>query len=86
MFFGQITEVEEPTSLGRTFAWEGMSGEPSVERLELEELDGERTRLVTVSTFESQADRDAMLAGGMEQGVNESYERLDELAARQRTG
>jgi uncharacterized protein YndB with AHSA1/START domain len=63
-----------------------MSGEPSVERLELEELDGGRTRLVTVSTFESQADRDAMLAGGMEQGVNESYERLDELAARQRTG
>jgi uncharacterized protein YndB with AHSA1/START domain len=83
VFFGDFREVEAPKLMVRSFAWEGMPGKQSVERAELEELDGGRTRIVVVSRFDSKEDRDGMLQSGMERGVNEGYERLDELLARQ---
>jgi uncharacterized protein YndB with AHSA1/START domain len=86
VFFGEIREVEEPKVIVRTFAWEGMPGKQSVERAEFEELDGERTRLVVTSSFESKEDRDGMLQSGMERGVVDSYARLDELFERQQAG
>jgi len=82
VFFGELREVREPELIERTFAWEGMPGKQSVERAEFEELDGGRTRLVVTSTFDSKEDRDGMLQSGMDRGVNDSYERLDELFAR----
>jgi uncharacterized protein YndB with AHSA1/START domain len=86
VFFGELREVQEPNLIVRTFAWEGMPGKFSVERAELEELDGERTRIVVTSTFDSKEDRDGMLESGMERGVVESYTRLDELFERQQPG
>jgi uncharacterized protein YndB with AHSA1/START domain len=83
VFFGDFREVEAPKLMVRTFAWEGMPGKQSVERAELEELEGGRTRIVVVSRFDSKEDRDGMLQSGMERGVNEGYERLDELLAQQ---
>ena len=41
-------------------------------------LDGS-TRLVVTSLFHTAAERDGMLASGMERGTNDSYIRLDEL-------
>jgi uncharacterized protein YndB with AHSA1/START domain len=82
VFFGEIRTVEEPELIVRTFAWEGMPGKQSVERAAFEELDGDRTRIIVTSTFDSKEDRDGMLRSGMERGVNDSYERLDELLAR----
>ena len=82
VFFGGFSEVEEPELIVRTFAWEGMPGKQSVERAEFEELDGEHTRLVVTSTFDSKQDRDGMLQSGMERGVVDSYTRLDELFER----
>jgi uncharacterized protein YndB with AHSA1/START domain len=86
VFFGEIREVVEPELMERTFAWDGMPGKQSVERAEFEALDGDRTRLVVTSRFESKEDRDGMLQSGMERGVNDSYERLDELFARRQAG
>jgi uncharacterized protein YndB with AHSA1/START domain len=86
VFFGEIREVEEPELIVRTFEFEGMPGKVSVERAEFEELDGGRTQIVVVSSFDSKEDRDGMLASGMDRGVNDSYERLDELFARQQAG
>ena len=85
VFFGEILEVDEPNALTRTFAWEGMPGKQSTERAQFEDLDGERTRIVVVSSFDSKEARDGMVESGMERGVNESYERLDELVVRQQT-
>jgi uncharacterized protein YndB with AHSA1/START domain len=82
VFFGEYREVEPPKLLGRTFEFEGMPGVTSIERAEFEELDGERTKIVVTSAFPSKEDRDNMLQSGMERGVNEGYERLDELLAR----
>jgi len=86
VFFGELREVEEPNLIVRTFAWEGMPGKFSVERAEFEELDGDRTRIVVTSSFDSKEDRDGMLKSGMERGVVDSYSRLDELFERQQAG
>ncbi len=86
VFFGELREVEEPNLIVRTFAWEGMPGKFSVERAEFEELEGDRTRIVVTSSFDSKEDRDGMLESGMEHGVVESYTRLDELFERQQSG
>ena len=82
-FHGVYRELDPPNALEWTFNFEGFP-RGSIDRTEFEELDGGRTRIVTVSTFESKEDRDNMLNSGMESGVREGYERLDELlAARQ---
>jgi uncharacterized protein YndB with AHSA1/START domain len=42
-------------------------------------LPGNRTKLVTHNVFLSVEDRDGMLQSGMEEGVNDSFDRLEEL-------
>ena len=59
-----------------------MSGEGSVDRAEFHEAGAGRTLLVATATFASREDRDGMLRSGMEHGVVDSYERLDEILAR----
>jgi uncharacterized protein YndB with AHSA1/START domain len=83
VFTGEFVEVEPPRLLVQTFQIVGVEGEPAVDRHELEELDGGRTRLVVISTMPSPEARETMLESGMEKGLRESYERLDELLARQ---
>jgi uncharacterized protein YndB with AHSA1/START domain len=80
-FRGVYREITPPERIEQTFEWEGLPGHISVETATFEDL-GDRTRVVTVSRFDSQQDRDGMLASGMEGGLNETYERLDELLAR----
>jgi len=80
-FGGEYREVSPPEILVCTFLFEGMPGSGSVDRLELHELDGGRTRLVAVSTFATKEERDGMLQSGMDSGVREGYERLDEILA-----
>ena len=64
----------------QTFEFEGAPGHVSLDRLTLEERDG-RTLRPHPLAFESVEARDAMVESGMEQGVTEGYERLDELIA-----
>jgi uncharacterized protein YndB with AHSA1/START domain len=57
----------------------------ALETATFKELHGGRTTRVTAKTiFQSVADRDAALHSGMEKGVAESHERLDELLAKVR--
>jgi uncharacterized protein YndB with AHSA1/START domain len=65
----------------RTFEYEGAPGHVSLETATFEERGG-RTVVRENSVFQSVEDRDAMVASGMEEGVNEGMERLDELLAR----
>jgi uncharacterized protein YndB with AHSA1/START domain len=83
VFTGEFVEVEPPRLLVQTFQIVGFEEEPALDRHELEELDGGRTRLVVTSTMPSPEARDTMLESGMETGVREGYEKLDELLARQ---
>jgi uncharacterized protein YndB with AHSA1/START domain len=82
VFFGEFLEVREPEVIAATFAWEGSGYPPSIDRTEFIEVDGGRTKLVTLSKFESQELRDGMLQSGMERGVNDGYDKLDAILAR----
>ncbi len=48
-------------------------------RMTLEELPGNRTKATIYSVFQSVSDRDGMIQNGMEKGVSEGYERLDDI-------
>jgi hypothetical protein len=53
----------------------------ALEKIVLTDLGGGRTRLTATSLVDSFAGRDAFVASGMETGVREGHERLDELLA-----
>jgi uncharacterized protein YndB with AHSA1/START domain len=80
-FHGVTHENKAPERIIGTFEFEGLpeSGHVLLETIKLEELPGGRTKMIDQSVFQSVEDRDGMLGTGMEEGVNESYERLDEL-------
>ena len=80
VFSGKFREVSPPELIAWTFEWDGMPGYVSVDITEFEDM-GERTRIRTRSLFHLPEDRDGMLSAGMEKGMQESYERLDEVLA-----
>jgi uncharacterized protein YndB with AHSA1/START domain len=81
-FFGSFHEVRPSELIVQTFTFEGEPDGVALERLVLEDLGDGRTRLVATSLVDSFEGRDAVLASGMEVGIREGYERLDELLAR----
>ncbi len=80
-FRGTYRVIEPPEKLEQTFEWEGMPGHIVVETATFEDLGGGQTKVSTRSLFHTTEERDGMLASGMETGMNETYERLDELLA-----
>jgi uncharacterized protein YndB with AHSA1/START domain len=77
-FYGAFHEMSLDRMV-QTFEFEGFPGHVSLDYMTLEALPGDRTRITIQSLFQSVEDRDGMIQSGMEQGVNEGYERLDEL-------
>ena len=65
----------------QTFTFEGEPDGVALERLVFEDLGDGRTRLTATSLVDSFEGRDAFVASGMEVGVQEMYQRLDELLA-----
>lgn len=78
-FHGSFHEVRPSELIVQTFTFEGMPEGVALERLTLEDLGGGRTRLVATSLVDSFEARDAFVASGMEDGVRQGYERLDEV-------
>jgi uncharacterized protein YndB with AHSA1/START domain len=83
-FHGVIHEVAAPQRIIQTFEFEGLpeKGHVTLETARFEPLSGGRTKVTIQSVFQSVADRDGMLQSGMERGVNDSHDRLDELLAK----
>jgi len=82
-FHGSFHEVRPEQLIVQTFTFEGMPDSVALEKVVLEDLGDGRTRLVATSLGDSFEARDAMVASGMEQGIVEGYERLDEVLAEQ---
>jgi uncharacterized protein YndB with AHSA1/START domain len=80
-FFGSFHELRPNERLVQTFTFEGWPDSVCLETMTFEELEGGRTRVVGLSVYETKDARDGMLASGMETGVVEGYERLDDLLA-----
>jgi uncharacterized protein YndB with AHSA1/START domain len=81
-FYGSFHEVRPNELIVQTFCFEGMPEGVALERMTFEDLGDGRTRLVATSLVDSFEGRDAFVASGMETGIQEGYQRLDELLAR----
>lgn len=82
VFRGVNHQVLSPERIIGTFEFEGLpGGHVSLQTATFEALPGGRTRVTSQSVFQSVADRDGMLRSGMERGIKQSFERLDEVLA-----
>jgi uncharacterized protein YndB with AHSA1/START domain len=80
-FHGVCHEHTAPERIINTFEFEGLpeKGHVVLETLRFEAVTADRTRVIGQSVFQSVADRDGMIHAGMEHGVIDSHNRLDEL-------
>lgn len=85
-FRGCFHLVRPSEMIVQTFTFEGDPDGVALERMQLVDLGDGRTRLEATSLVETFEARDAFLASGMETGVTEGYEQLDELLASQAAG
>ncbi len=87
-FHGVNHEVTAPERIITTFEFEGLpeKGHVVLQTARFVSLPGGRTKMTSESVFQSVADRDGMLQSGMEEGVNDSYDRLDELLKKMQNG
>ncbi|MFI1444270.1 SRPBCC family protein [Streptomyces fructofermentans] len=77
-FHGVFHEVRPDERIVQTFAFDGHPDGVSLETTTFQAL-GSRTRVTTKSLMDSVEARDSMIRSGMQRGVREGHERLDEL-------
>ncbi len=80
-FRGCFHDVRPNELIIQTFTFEGEPDGVALERITFEDLGDGRTRITSTSLTDSFEGRDAFVASGMEQGVVEGYQRLDEVLA-----
>lgn len=81
-FRGVFHTVQQDTVVIQTFEWEGAPNQVCLEYATYEKTET-GVRLHTQSVFPSVEARDAMVASGMEYGINDSMDRLAELLAKE---
>ena len=79
-FRGVFHSVDKDEQIIQTFEFEGAPGVVAIETMKLEDLGDGRTRLRSRAVYPSVESRDAMAASGMEEGINDGYDQLQELA------
>ncbi|MHB8584807.1 MAG: SRPBCC family protein [Thermoplasmatota archaeon] len=77
-FSGEYLDVQSPKRLQQTWRYEPIPQASSIETMTLEDR-GETTRMITHVKHASKEALQGHLANGMEEGMRETYERLDEL-------
>lgn len=83
-FSGIYKEIVPPERLVYTFEYEPLPGHISTDTITLEELPGGLTLVNARTTFDSVEDLDGMIESGMEVGATETWDRLEELLAREK--
>jgi uncharacterized protein YndB with AHSA1/START domain len=78
-FNGVFHTVRENEFILQTFEFEGAPDQVNLEFMWFEDLGGGRTRLRGRSICPNFEARDALLSSGMEGGITEGYEKLDDL-------
>ncbi|MDQ6693340.1 MAG: SRPBCC family protein [Chloroflexota bacterium] len=84
-FHGVYHTIEAPLRIIYTYEDEGLPGKVSLETTMYEDHDG-GTKVTTISVFQSIEDRDAMMQSGMQEGGDETMDRLEELLAKMHAG
>jgi uncharacterized protein YndB with AHSA1/START domain len=80
-FHGVFHGEQSPDGMLQTWEFDGAPGHVSLEKLTLEERDG-KTIVRNHAVYQSMEARDAMIESGMEAGVNDGFDRLDDLLGR----
>jgi uncharacterized protein YndB with AHSA1/START domain len=78
-FHGVFHGPQTPDSMTQTFEFEGAPGHVSLDRMELVDLGDGRTLARSHSVFQSVEARDAMVSNGMADGMEQGFQKLDEL-------
>lgn len=81
-FSGEYLELDPPRRLVQTWVFEPYPDAESVETMELFP-EGDCTRLVVLVRHKTKENRDGHYNSGMEEGLLDTYTRLDDLLARQ---
>jgi uncharacterized protein YndB with AHSA1/START domain len=79
-FNGVFRELAENERIVSTEVYEGMPESEAVNTLTLSELDGDRTRLEILVQHEKREHRDGHIESGMEGGMQEAMDALEEVA------
>ncbi len=82
-FHGVFHGTQSADGMVQTFEFDGWPGHVSLESITFEDRGG-KTVIHNHSTYQSVADRDGMIESGMEEGMNEGFDRLDEVLAKLR--
>ncbi len=80
-FNGVIHEISFPERVIQTFEFEGLPerGHVSLDTALFESLPDGRTKVTMQSVFRSVADRDGLVMSGMEKGLAQGFDKLDQL-------
>lgn len=81
-FYGSFHEVRQNERIVWTFTYEGQPDAVALEKLTFDRIEDGRTRLRVLSLVQDFETRDGILSSGMEVGVNEGYDKLDDLLAK----
>ena len=79
-FSGEYVELDAPSRIVHTERYEAVPAPPSTITSSFEEHDG-ATTLRALCRYDSKETRDAVIASGMESGMNASYDALERVAA-----
>jgi len=79
-FSGVFRQIDPPRRLQRTEVFEAMPGAESLVTLTFNEKDGQTTLTLNM-LFKSKQDRDVALKSGMELGIKECFQKIDDLVA-----
>jgi uncharacterized protein YndB with AHSA1/START domain len=80
-FYGSFHELRDGERMVQTFTYEGVPDGVSLETMTFEDLGDGRSRATSLSVVDTMEIRDMILSSGMDTGVIEGYEQLDELLA-----
>jgi uncharacterized protein YndB with AHSA1/START domain len=83
-FNGVYHEVKPPERIIDTWEWEGMPGHVLMETQMFEEI-GRRTKITSISVFQTVEDRDGMFRSGMQEGAITTMERMAKLLKKMRS-
>lgn len=79
VFYGEFKEIEEPEKITWTFTYAPYPDSVITETITFSDIAGGKTRLLTVSHYPTIEAMEGMLQSGMEEGANESWDRLEAL-------
>lgn len=83
VFYGDFTEIVEPEKISWTFTYAPYPDSVINETITFTEVEDGKTKLMTVSHYPSIQALEGMLGSGMEEGANETWDRLEEVITSQ---